>query len=168
MEIARKEDFGVNDTTFIVNTHLGEILNFNDTVLGYDLEHCQVSDLDEAHLADDRLPPVVIVKKTYPKYRKNRRARMWKLKHFDDLKDVAKVQNDHDMSEEEEEESKQAIKKKVKKGKKVKETGDGKDYQLFLQDLEEDKELRSQVNMYRDDDVMAELEGRIAKLSLDD
>jgi nonsense-mediated mRNA decay protein 3 len=37
VEIARKEDFGVNDKTFIVNTHLGEILNFNDTVLGYDL-----------------------------------------------------------------------------------------------------------------------------------
>ena len=37
VEIARKEDFGVNDKTFIVNTHLGDILNYNDTVLGYDL-----------------------------------------------------------------------------------------------------------------------------------
>lgn len=37
VEIARKEDFGVNDKTFVVNTHLGEILNFNDTVLAYDL-----------------------------------------------------------------------------------------------------------------------------------
>jgi hypothetical protein len=27
VEIARKDDFGKNDKTFIVNTHLGEILN---------------------------------------------------------------------------------------------------------------------------------------------
>jgi hypothetical protein len=31
-------DFGNNDETFIINTHLGEFLNYNDTVLGYDLE----------------------------------------------------------------------------------------------------------------------------------
>jgi len=41
----RKEDFGVNDRTFIVNTHLGEILNFNDTVLAYDLITNQLSDI---------------------------------------------------------------------------------------------------------------------------
>lgn len=45
VEIARKEDFGVNDRTFIVNTHLGEILNFNDTVLAYDLITNQLSDI---------------------------------------------------------------------------------------------------------------------------
>lgn len=45
---------------------------------------------------------------------------------------------------------------------------EGKDYKLFLQDLEEDKELRDQVNLYRDDDVMAELEARVAGMTLDD
>jgi hypothetical protein len=39
-------DYGVNDRTFIVNTHLGEILNFNDTVLGYDMEAINVAELD--------------------------------------------------------------------------------------------------------------------------
>lgn len=38
VEVQRSADYGVNDTTFIVNTHLGDILNYNDTVLGYDLE----------------------------------------------------------------------------------------------------------------------------------
>ena len=47
VEVARKEDFGVNDRTFIVNTHLGEILNFNDTVLAYDLEQASKGELDE-------------------------------------------------------------------------------------------------------------------------
>jgi hypothetical protein len=46
VEVARKEDFGVNDRTFIVNTHLGEVLNFNDTVLAYDLIHNNISDLE--------------------------------------------------------------------------------------------------------------------------
>jgi nonsense-mediated mRNA decay protein 3 len=47
VEVARKEDFGVNNTTFIVNTHLGEVLNFNDTVLGYDLTAANISDVED-------------------------------------------------------------------------------------------------------------------------
>ena len=37
LEVARESEFGVNDRTFIVNTHLGEFINFNDTVWGYDI-----------------------------------------------------------------------------------------------------------------------------------
>jgi nonsense-mediated mRNA decay protein 3 len=70
VEIARKEDFGKNDRTFIVNTHLGEILNFNDTVLGYDLLQNQTSDIDDFSKIDQYLPDIILVKKTYPKFRK--------------------------------------------------------------------------------------------------
>ena len=52
VEVARKEDFGVNDRTFIVNTHLGDVLNFNDTVLGYDIRECNVSELENFTLTD--------------------------------------------------------------------------------------------------------------------
>ena len=52
VEIARKEDFGVNDKTIIVNTHLGDILNYNDTVLGYDLQNQMLSDIDEFQTKD--------------------------------------------------------------------------------------------------------------------
>ncbi len=38
VEVARAADFGRNNKTFIVNTHLGEVLNYNDTVLAYDLD----------------------------------------------------------------------------------------------------------------------------------
>lgn len=38
VEVARKQDFGRNDKTFVVKTHLGMHLKYNDTVLGYDLE----------------------------------------------------------------------------------------------------------------------------------
>jgi len=68
--VARKADFGVNDKTFIVNTHLGEILNFNDTVLGFDLEHANYAEIDEYSKKDSLMPDVILVKKTFPKYRK--------------------------------------------------------------------------------------------------
>lgn len=38
VEVARKEDYGKNNQTYSVNTHLGENLNYFDTVLGFDLE----------------------------------------------------------------------------------------------------------------------------------
>ena len=38
LEVARESEFGVSDRTFIVNTHLGTHINFNDTVLGYDID----------------------------------------------------------------------------------------------------------------------------------
>ena len=83
MEVMRKEDFGVNDKTFIVNTHLGNVLNFNDTVLAYDMTQNMLSDIDEFAAKDQQLPDVVIVKKTYPKFRNRQKSRFWKLKHFD-------------------------------------------------------------------------------------
>jgi len=45
--VARASDYGHNDKTFVVNTHLGEILNYNDTVLGYDLDAINVNELDD-------------------------------------------------------------------------------------------------------------------------
>lgn len=46
LEVARKEDYGNNDKTFIVNTHLGELINYNDTVLAYDLNQITLSELE--------------------------------------------------------------------------------------------------------------------------
>jgi nonsense-mediated mRNA decay protein 3 len=46
VEVARASDFGKNDKTFIVNTHLGEILNYNDTVLAFDMDAMNMTDLE--------------------------------------------------------------------------------------------------------------------------
>lgn len=83
VEIARASDFGKNDRTFIVNTHLGEHLNYYDTVLGYDLDAMNMMALDEMENKNQQVPPVVIVRKTYPKFRKRQKHRIWKLKHLD-------------------------------------------------------------------------------------
>jgi nonsense-mediated mRNA decay protein 3 len=47
VEVVRVADFGRNDKTFIVNTHLGETLNYNDTVLGFDLDAINLMQLDD-------------------------------------------------------------------------------------------------------------------------
>jgi nonsense-mediated mRNA decay protein 3 len=86
LEIARVSDFGNNEKTFTVHSHLGDIINYNDTVLGYDLEAITLSELDDFFNEKHRrsnIPEIVIVKKTYPKTRKMIKKRMWKLKHLD-------------------------------------------------------------------------------------
>lgn len=60
----------MNDKTFIVNTHLGEVLQYNDSVLGFDLDSMNLSDLDELSNINFNFPPVVLVRKTFPKFRK--------------------------------------------------------------------------------------------------
>ena len=161
VEIARKEDFGVNDRTFIVNTHLGEVLNFNDTVLAYDLIENNLADLEEFQQKHIFNQDIIIVKKTFPKFRKHQRKRYWKLRHFDDANPE---QEDADMQEDEEQEQ-QAKEPKKKRNQKKKQrkldkanVKNDKDYQLFLQDIEEDEEFRSKMNLYKDHDVIAELE----------
>ena len=44
----------------------------------------------------------------------------------------------------------------------------GNDYELFLRDLEDDPELRQNVALHRDEDVMAELEAKIANMGIND
>lgn len=42
-----------------------------------------------------------------------------------------------------------------------------KDYEYFLQDIEEDKEFRSHMNLYKDDENMADLMSRMDKMTLE-
>ena len=89
LQVARESDFGVNDETHFVNCHLGDRINYNDTVLAYDLEYANCQELEDyQHKNKGKdLPDIVIVKKAYPKYRKKNKKRNWKLKHLDPDKD---------------------------------------------------------------------------------
>jgi nonsense-mediated mRNA decay protein 3 len=102
VEIARACDYGVNDQTFVVNTHLGAVLNFNDTVLGFDLDAININELEELQnsaanggkkITAKMIPDVVLVRKTYPKYRKKQKSRPWKLKHL--IKEAEDENNIH-------------------------------------------------------------------------
>lgn len=120
-------------------------------------------------MKDLNLPDVILVKKTFPKLRKRQKRRFWKLKHFEDegpnMMDggLEKEEEDAPIEVDEDEKIKKPkmLSKKQIKKKQKQEKGDvkqGKDYELFLRDLEDDPELRANVGLYRDEDVMADLE----------
>ncbi|KAF8628498.1 hypothetical protein AX15_003859 [Amanita polypyramis BW_CC] len=131
------EAFGETNQIYHTRTHLGAILQPGDTVLGYHLTLSNFNSPEYAALKVDRVPDVVLVKKTYPNRRKKSKARNWRLKSI--AKEV-----------EEEEGGKAAGRGGVvgrmggRDQKKVDE-----DYELFLRDLEEDEEMRKEVNLYK-------------------
>ncbi|KAJ1650815.1 ribosome-binding protein [Dispira simplex] len=122
--VARSSDFGSNDTTFFARSHLGGILKPGDTCLGYDLTTSNINHTDFDKLDLDKLPDVVLVKKTYPNRRKKNKKRNWRLKALD--------------KEEEEMLPRKQEQAKIEE-----------DFELFMRDLEEDPEFRATINLYR-------------------
>lgn len=63
--MARECDFGRNDTTFIIQTHLGHVLKAGDTAWGYDLANAVVDIRNESSLEklSYAAPDVVLVRK---------------------------------------------------------------------------------------------------------
>eukprot|EP00123_Amoebidium_parasiticum_P004017 comp15309_c0_seq1/m.12152 comp15309_c0_seq1/g.12152 ORF comp15309_c0_seq1/g.12152 comp15309_c0_seq1/m.12152 type:complete len:515 (-) comp15309_c0_seq1:173-1717(-) len=122
-EVARSRDFGKNDHTFRTITHLGNLLKPGDTCMGYDLAYINANNTNFDMLNSDRLPDVVLVKKSYPNRRKTNSKRKWKLAT---------------LSKEQEGIGKKDAEKAAE------------DYEMFMRDLEEDKEYRANVNIYKD------------------
>lgn len=84
VELMRSSEFGTNNRSFMVHTHLGEFINFNDTVLCYDLDQMTIQELEDYDNSHKHaLPDVVIVKKSYPKIRRRQQKRIWRLKRMD-------------------------------------------------------------------------------------
>lgn len=125
-QVARLCDFGKNDLMFTVKTHLGHLLNPGDYALGYDLYGANTNDFELDRYKNLVLPDVVLVKKSYEQKRHKRRGkpRSWKLNNLPmEVDDAARG-----------------------KGNDVQKAGD---YERFLDELEEDPELRSKVALYR-------------------
>lgn len=70
---------------WIVQSHLGGILNPGDLVKGYLLEGRNFNDrnLDEHYYKPEQLQDVVLVRKHFPSQRLHRSRRMWRLKKLD-------------------------------------------------------------------------------------
>ncbi|KAG1683735.1 hypothetical protein DVH05_014213 [Phytophthora capsici] len=73
VEVARESDFGVNDTTFHVRTHLGGVLAAGDTVKGYDLSSA-IFGSSQTYTLKEELPDVVLVRKVYPRENKQHKG----------------------------------------------------------------------------------------------
>lgn len=118
--VARERDLGANDTQFTVLTHLGHILKEGDVVLGYDLS--------SAAWAHERgideqirgaMPDIILTRKNYA----TRGERKWALKALE-------VDEEAVLSGKEQE----AVEA---------------DYEDFLQQVEGDKEMRANMNLYK-------------------
>jgi len=119
---AREADFGVNDTTFNVMTHLGNILKPGDSALGYDLTTANISSRHVDHLRNVDLPDIVLIKKHYKK--KNRaKKRAFRLHTLKKTRD--------------QEPSKQELKRMEE------------DYEAFVQQVEEDPDMWGHINFYK-------------------
>ncbi|AMD21183.1 HEL097Cp [Eremothecium sinecaudum] len=127
--VARASDMGVNDQIYYVRSHLGGICHPGDTVMGYYIANSNYnSDLFDS-LDFDRVPDVVLVKKQY--LRKNKKNRNWKLKRM--AREHREIEASQDYSRQQKIDMERAE----------------RDYELFLQELEEDQEMRQAVNLYK-------------------
>lgn len=133
--------FGEADAVYHVRTHLGNILQAGDTVMGYHLKTANFNSAEWDSLPADRVPDVVLVKKSYPE-RKRRSKRNWKLKSI---------------AKEAEDPSQEGAVGRGALGRRggLDSQRVERDYELFLRELEEDSEMRQTVNMYRDQEKMA-------------
>ena len=148
----RSDMLGRNDSMRFVRSHLGNIVNDGDLVLGYDVCNANFSGIDNRELERQMkvglIPDVVLVKKHYsgrslamddpslygrtggPGAAGGRRKRRWKLRR---------------MQVEIEESNR----------KKYSAADEERDEEQFYQDLEDDPEMRAMVNMFRDTTIDA-------------
>lgn len=141
-QVARAADFGKNDKITTIITHLGNILHPGDTALGYDMEHANVVDpnLDSWLARGGSMPEVILVRKSYEAKRSRRKAkghsRSWKLQRLA-------------MEE-------AALEQKISASRQRQTADrDTADMESFLQELEEDPDMRSRVALFKDQQALA-------------
>lgn len=129
--VMRSVDYGVNDNTHFIRTHLGNFLNAGSLAKGYDIGNAVFNEnLLSGHKRLE-LPDFILFKKTFA-IRNRSKRRAWRLKRLnmeldESVVDTANRRSALDpigrMAAEQEE---------------------------FMQDLEQDEELRSGLNIYKD------------------
>ncbi|VDO56935.1 unnamed protein product [Onchocerca flexuosa] len=115
---------GQDNQEVCTRSHLGHLLKPGDLVLGYDLRNSNVNSTLLDKMKTDRIPDIVLVRKVYDRSIRRER-RNWKLKRL--------VQNDGDIYDS---------------------SSIGNEFEAwffnFLEDLEEDEQMRQKINIYRD------------------
>lgn len=127
--VARASDLGVNDKEYYVRSHLGGILHPGDSAMGYYTVNSNYNSELWDDLDPNTVPDVVLIKKHY--VRKSKKSRHWKLKR------MAKEHADIVANEES-----RAARQEQERAER--------DYEVFLQELEEDQELRGAIHLYKD------------------
>lgn len=150
--VVKTSDFGVNDTSYQCRTHLGAILNYGDTVMGYLLAGTQFNNDEfeaiESHKSfASSVPDVVLVKKSYPRRVKktgdhSASRRNWKLKRMArEETEMAPRKQDQEKLE--------------------------RDFEMFLRDVEEDEELRLGMALYKDQKASQNVDAKANEMQVD-
>ncbi|KAJ1511591.1 hypothetical protein HMI54_015290 [Coelomomyces lativittatus] len=137
---------------FTVRSHLGHVLKPGDTVLGYDFTTLNINhDAFEVYMNSGQCEDVLIVKKTYPK-RSSLKPRPWKLKSLQLTEPLTLPSNPN-------ENPNPTVHGKSKSSliNAWDKTLHAEEYELFLQELEEDPEIRAQVQVYKNKEVLDQL-----------
>lgn len=127
--LARESDLGVNDQQYVIRTHIGAILQPGDTALGYFMANTNVNHDQWESMPEEQRPDVVLVKKYYGEKKKSKKNRSWKLRR------MATEYNEADDNQKNAHPS----------------APGGAEYEEFLNELEQDPELRGQIDMYARD-----------------
>jgi nonsense-mediated mRNA decay protein 3 len=140
-QVARASDFGRNDTVLFARTHLGGVLRPGDTCLGYDVAGANLCEPELERYRQLALPDVILVRKSYTARRRARREkgsapqRAWKLRRLplfapagDDAEE-ADAAGGHGAGA--------AAERRAA------------EEEAFLEELEEDSELRARVALFR-------------------
>jgi nonsense-mediated mRNA decay protein 3 len=145
LTLAREDDLGINDAQFEERSHVGYLMKSGDVCLGYDLKESQFVD-DEAEnqrsLGD--LPDVVMVRKLYGgaalATTETKQTRVWRLRRLDVVTPTE-------------------TEPRRKKAVIAAEDADAMDEEDFLQEVEADKEMRVNINLYRNEVVRKKRSG---------
>lgn len=141
VQLAREADFGQNDRMFTIMTHLGPQLSPGCYAWGYDTETAQFSDQDMGAWRDGRrsLPSVILVKKAYVSRKQRNTTRHWELQKLEQIDDDDERQT------------------------RAQNNAREREMAQFMDELEEDPEFRSTVNLYRVPNAEEILARRLAK-----
>jgi len=121
--VVRTSELGMTDEYIHCRTHLGHLLNEGDSVLGLDVANSNINN-PEMDSLKGVLPDVILVKKVYDKQRR-KRTRKWKLKRMANAEDTASITTD----------------------------GNNEGMNRFIEDIEEDEEMRKHINIYANEDA---------------
>ena len=157
--VARKSDFGQNDRVATVRSHLGALLKPGDAALGYDLAAAAPSDdaLDAA-VESGRLavPDALLVRKSHDAARARRRARgerrPWVLKRLDVNDGGGGGGGDEAVAAAAEQSTSSSRRRAAANAGGAGNNAaadDATDYERFMEEIEEDPELRARVALYK-------------------
>jgi nonsense-mediated mRNA decay protein 3 len=159
--VARASDLGSNNQTYFTRTHLAGILHVGDSVLGYHLTGTNFNDpnfeaIEASSQYSSAIPDVVLVKKHYAR-KKNKKTRNWRLKR---------------MAREYEEEALQQQGASVSRKQEQERERMEADFEMFLRDVEEDQELRSTLQLYKNKNARSndrmQVEGGAGGMDMDE